>query len=434
MAGTQGIADLVGALTGGAGIENAAYDRQAARMLEAREKQAMLDKRMQEAALVADQMRSRGNFERNSMDMPPEVRFAIMAGMGSDFNQGTQGMLNQQEFTNRNRLEGARLDEGFTLGNAVANALQPTPNIVGTVERVGDLLVSGNQGANPQVEQIMTALNAAAGAASDKSGTKGVREQKIQDAMQLYKMDRGTAAAFVDGYIKQDINEYTGNVVRQNILPEGSISLPGYGPATEIPITGGMSDVPPPAPPPGESLYDIAPVATGIGPTTQDLLAKTVTLFGGSADMEPTAAIQTMNTSIQDMVRALSINPRFPVAEQERIIREINLKPGLLTSPETLRSRMASIAKSLELRAAQAERDANDPSLSRSIRQAQSDNAVMIRNFLPKLGASSSKQTVITPELRNRAENALYDVPGFIEMPPERQDRLIELWIRDNGN
>ena len=141
MAGTQGIADLVGALTGGAGIENAAYDRQAARMLEAREKQAMLDKRMQEAALVADQMRSRGNFERNSMDMPPEVRFAIMAGMGSDFNQGMQGLGHQQSnAAQADAINVARNLQGVdpaTLINALSGARKGT--MIGSDNvRVGD--------------------------------------------------------------------------------------------------------------------------------------------------------------------------------------------------------------------------------------------------------------------------------------------------------
>ena len=86
-----GAADLVAALTGGKQIEQQAYGDAAYRIMQAREAQANMDKRVQEAAILKDQLRSRGNFERNSMDMPPELRFAILAGLGSDYNQGQQG-------------------------------------------------------------------------------------------------------------------------------------------------------------------------------------------------------------------------------------------------------------------------------------------------------------------------------------------------------
>ena len=88
---TAGLGDLVAAFTGGGQIEDAAYSRSAARLMAAQNAQADMDKKVQEAALLKDQLRSRGNFERNSMDLDPMSRFAALAGMGSDYNQSQQG-------------------------------------------------------------------------------------------------------------------------------------------------------------------------------------------------------------------------------------------------------------------------------------------------------------------------------------------------------
>lgn len=390
MAG-EGVAGLVAALSGGGGLEQAAYDKAMQRMLDQKNTQAQIDQRVQEAYMLARQNEAQQGLDEVIQRFDPRNPDSVKAltsrlGLASGLTGNWSGNIeNISNALVRPDVYQGRLDEGMTDPNALTNAFLKNEMVPG-VAKIGDVVVDNLYSKSPTVNEPITNRMAAASAAGDKAGTKGVREQKIQDAMDLYGMDRGTAVAFVDNYIKQDINEKTGNVVRTNILPEGAISIPGYGAATEIPMQGGTSGVAPASPPSGQTFYELANYATGIENSMQDLIARGVTLFGADANMDATKAIQTINTGTNEMIRALSINPRFPVGEIERLRQEIKMTPGWFTSPDVMRGRMESVAQSLTTRMRQAERDAADPSLSNDIRQAQSDNAVAIRNFLPQLG------------------------------------------------
>lgn len=135
---TQGTADLIAALTGGGSLEDAAYMRSANRILDAQNKQSMMDKRVIEANLLRDQMRSRGNFERNSQDMPEDARFAILAGMGSDFNQGQKGIGQSQA----NEAQAQALQIVETLKNEGADPIDVMNLLTGA--GTGKLLGPGN--------------------------------------------------------------------------------------------------------------------------------------------------------------------------------------------------------------------------------------------------------------------------------------------------
>ncbi len=98
-------------------------------------------------------------------------------------------------------------------------------------------------------------------------------------------------------------------------------------------------------------------------------------------------ARSTLRTASNNLIRALSINPRFPVGEIERIKNETNLDPSLVNSPEAMRADMIALDRSLRLRADQELRDSRDQQLSTTSRANARKAASDINNFLAQLGA-----------------------------------------------
>jgi hypothetical protein len=105
----------------------------------------------------------------------------------------------------------------------------------------------------------------------------------------------------------------------------------------------------------GQSLSELAVGSTGLGKSALmavqrgyglglDLLGLDATIPGAAPIIE---ARQTIDASISALIRALSVNPRFPVSEIERIRKEINIAPKAFTDPETLRARIIGVDNAL---------------------------------------------------------------------------------------
>lgn len=90
MAGYPGTANLMEAFAGGGRLEDAAYNTSAARIMQARNQQSMMDKRVLESSLLKDQLRSRGNFERNPGDIDEATKFAILAELAPGLKAGRE--------------------------------------------------------------------------------------------------------------------------------------------------------------------------------------------------------------------------------------------------------------------------------------------------------------------------------------------------------
>jgi len=95
---------------------------------------------------------------------------------------------------------------------------------------------------------------------------------------------------------------------------------------------------------------------------------------------------QTFATAKNDLIRSLSINPRFPVSEMERIANEINIEPGMATDKRTLQSRMRSVDEYLRGRLTREQAAARDASLPAETRQNAATAAKDINNFLGVMG------------------------------------------------
>jgi hypothetical protein len=205
------------------------------------------------------------------------------------------------------------------------------------------------------------------------------RERKIQ-ALQSQGLSRPDAENIVDRNLDIQINPATGRVVLTDLVTRR---------VTELPVGGGGERT---AIPESKTLYSLAGEgATGLAPAIAETGSKVTGQIGGPVAAKVTQRRQAIRTAQQDLIRALSVNPRFPVAEQERIRKEISIDPSILDSDESLRARMRAVDQALRIRLSQAERDANDPNLPEDLRSSQAQNAAAIRNFLDLMGVPAEE-------------------------------------------
>jgi hypothetical protein len=157
-------------------------------------------------------------------------------------------------------------------------------------------------------------------------------------------------------------------------------------------------------------LYQLAqrPLTTGLTPAALQYGQNVLGQFGANIiDPELTERRQTFSNTQGDLIRALSINPRYPVDEMKRIREEINIEPRAFTDPQSLLARMRSVGKSLRTRLADEERAGADPLLPVDDRRAALRAAEDIRNFLAKLGAPEDQSPTTAPAAPPPRRNAL---------------------------
>lgn len=207
------------------------------------------------------------------------------------------------------------------------------------------------------------------------------RDRKIQSIM-AQGLDRNQAANIVDGNVDIKINENTGRIVLTDLVTRQVTELP-VGSATDQRVVV----------PPSESLYSqVGEGATGVVPGALEAASRVTGQLGLPVAKKTIEVRQGLRTAQGEMIRALAINPKLPVAEINRIRKEIDIDPSLFDSTDALKARMRSMDNSLRRRLAQAERDANDPNLPEDLRSAQAQNAAAMRNFLDQLGAPQESQ------------------------------------------
>lgn len=164
------------------------------------------------------------------------------------------------------------------------------------------------------------------------------------------------------------------------------------GDVTHVPIKGGTADQEVPKPPEGETLYDLAKDAFGLGPNIKGMAGRVIDVMPGGSLPEwakaNTRAREKFSTSVRDLIRALRETRAFK--EYEYIQRELNIMPSMLSGDETAEERIGALRGTLETMLQQSERDAGDPSLGDAINKEAKQDVVEIRNFLATLGGPES--------------------------------------------
>jgi hypothetical protein len=147
----------------------------------------------------------------------------------------------------------------------------------------------------------------------------------------------------------------------------------------------------PPAEASGQGgLYSRADDATGVIPSIGRAASATLGQLPGVGGLfqapDMVAAGQAYQQAQNDLVRALSINPRFPVAEMQMIRDELGIRPGAFRSPADTRVKMRELDSYLRRRADVERAAANDPTLPRSERDNAARAVRDIENFVSLLG------------------------------------------------
>lgn len=138
-----------------------------------------------------------------------------------------------------------------------------------------------------------------------------------------------------------------------------------------------------------EGLYGKAKEATGI---SSGIKAFTGWLEGHlTGKISPDkasarSARQDLKMSENQLIKSLSVNKRFPVAELKRVKEMLDISPNLMQSPPDLQLKIKNVDEDLRRSIAKAKSDAADNSLPMEIRRQQASNAIAMQDFVDALG------------------------------------------------
>lgn len=103
--------------------------------------------------------------------------------------------------------------------------------------------------------------------------------------------------------------------------------------------------------PSGKTLFQLietTPQLTGVIPGVKSAIESVLATTGAEIeDPEVAQARQTFRLAKNNLIRTLSVNPRFPVAEMQRLLGDIDIQPGILTSANQIKNRLISLDKFL---------------------------------------------------------------------------------------
>jgi hypothetical protein len=245
---------------------------------------------------------------------------------------------------------------------------------------------AGLQPGSPEYRQFMLY-----GGAPPPDTTKPSEAEAQIERLVSTGISREDAIGIRDGRLKVVIDPVTGDT-----------SIVDVGTGTSKRVASPEREDRPMIEPPkeGETLAEMAEPATGIGASFLAAAQRVVGLGGqlGGKNLSVPGAQEVIqfrqffDASVQELVRSLSVNPRYPVSEMERIRKEVDIMPGGFTDPQTLRAKMLGLDRYLEAKLEAEERDANNRRLSVEDRSNAESSAETIRRFRNILGADRIRQ------------------------------------------
>lgn len=134
--------------------------------------------------------------------------------------------------------------------------------------------------------------------------------------------------------------------------------------------------------PEGMSLAEAATKGTGIVNMFKEGIARWTSNFVPSAlDDERTKAKNVLNGADNLLIRAFSLNPRYPVAEQERIRETYGINPKLAESPKSMASKIENLDIFTERELAKLVKSVNDPTTDPIKRLADKATISELKSF-----------------------------------------------------
>lgn len=178
-----------------------------------------------------------------------------------------------------------------------------------------------------------------------------------------------------------------GRMVGEAVVgPDGHFTIKGGGAA------GGTQ----PAPAGEKTIWEMADDLAGPIPAAKAAVGDVPfigSMVGGGGETATNRAY--VKTQVSQMVDALSINPRNPVALVEMIRGEIDVDPKVMGDPAAYRKRIEGVSRALTERLIEETAAGADPNLPAKTRQDALEVANTIRNFQQKL---------MPPQVKNRKE------------------------------
>lgn len=151
------------------------------------------------------------------------------------------------------------------------------------------------------------------------------------------------------------------------------------------------------AKPQSKTLYDQADDATGAANTLRATASDVTEQFGVKVVSEATRrAQQDYKLAINELIRTLAINKRFPVAEMERI--KGFLKPGMFVSSDRLKSEIEVLSQNLRESLATQQEIFKDTTFPTEDRKDAKRSIFAIERFLKKLGGPKPKAQIAGPK------------------------------------
>ena len=245
--------------------------------------------------------------------------------------------------------------------------------------------------------------------AKEDNGAGRQRDDEIAAATEMLRKAgipnaEEEATKVVDGIVTYTPDPSGGSIYRIDKLK---------GTAEEINIESGVDRGARPEVPPEGTLWNLAKDATGPIPTMTAGASKASGAAGGPISEKVVSARQKFKAAENDVIRAFSLNPRYPVAEQNRIKENIAITPTFFDSEGLMQARMTSIDAFLKEKLALLEWEIKRPGIDKKQRAEDEKTIAGIRGFLDTLGAPKSGSV---PQVKNDEDyNALPSGTVFID-------------------
>lgn len=191
-------------------------------------------------------------------------------------------------------------------------------------------------------------------------------------------VDEQTAMGIASGRLKTGRNPVTGTAGMID-MADGSIS----------PLSGQEIESPQAQAPTGQtSLYDQAGDAVGVASSVRDLSSNTLGQIPGIGDAffsgDTVKAKSDFDLYKRDLIRSLSLNPRFPISEQKRI--EDLVPTGAFVNPKTLKLALRNLDAELSRIEDETTRGVADTNRSLKARNEDAETLKGVRAARARLG------------------------------------------------
>ena len=202
-------------------------------------------------------------------------------------------------------------------------------------------------------------------------------QTKIKSLMEAYpSLSLPDATGMINGTIKTTTNPIDGTQSLVNLVTKEQtpFNLPKKEPIEQTPI------------PQDQKLWNLADLVSGPIPAIREKGSVLTGMVGLPVAGKTEQAMVAVEASKNSLIRALSLNPKMPVAEIKRIGEEIDIGGKVLDNPKLYRNRLISLEKSMKIKRESQKAIYNNPNMPPKDRKAALKSANDIDNFIRRLG------------------------------------------------